>query len=290
MKLSFCVVFCVVSLLFAQDHILVTEVCVRPTDGEFVEIYNPLAGSVDLTDYYLTDLYEYGGAIESWYPYIVAGPIDPYSSDFCVQFPSGTSIAAGGIFTIAMNGVDFETEYGFAPDFDIQASGTGTAMAVPPNGFAGASAGISNSGEVIMLFYWDGATDLVQDVDYALWGDALDRRIDKTGIALDGPDGDTEPSTYFDDTAPDIQDPISDGAHPDGQSFQRDDMTEGTETQTGGNGITGNDETSENLSVTWFIADASPGVVFVGLQPATWAEIKTLLVIDSRQLPPVISF
>ena len=39
----------------ADDHLLMTEIVVTPTEGEFVEIHNPTASAIDLTDYYFTD-------------------------------------------------------------------------------------------------------------------------------------------------------------------------------------------------------------------------------------------
>ncbi|MCP5116946.1 MAG: lamin tail domain-containing protein, partial [bacterium] len=37
----------------AADHILITEFAVTPSDGEFIEIYNPTASAVDLSNYFL---------------------------------------------------------------------------------------------------------------------------------------------------------------------------------------------------------------------------------------------
>ena len=38
--------------VLAQDHLLISEFVVTPTAGEFIEIYNPTASAVDLTNYY----------------------------------------------------------------------------------------------------------------------------------------------------------------------------------------------------------------------------------------------
>ena len=38
-----------------DDHVLLSEIVVTPTEGEYVEIHNPTAGAIDLSDYYLTD-------------------------------------------------------------------------------------------------------------------------------------------------------------------------------------------------------------------------------------------
>ena len=51
---------------------------------------------------------------------------------------------------------------------------------------------------------------------------------------------------------------LPDEVHTSGKSWQRADLTEGSETRSGGNGATGNDETSENLSATFREASPSP--------------------------------
>ena len=52
------------------------------------------------------------------------------------------------------------------------------------------------------------------------------------------------------------------------------DMDEGTETPTGGNGLTGHDETSENLSETWLEGEPTPGYIYTALERETWGSIK----------------
>ena len=34
--------------------------------------------------------------------------------------------------------------------------------------------GLSNGGEVVVMYTWDGSSDLVTDVDYAVWGDKVE--------------------------------------------------------------------------------------------------------------------
>ena len=48
-----------------------------------------------------------------------------------------------------------------------------------------------SSGEVVILYTWDGASDLVQDIDYAVWGDKVEG-VDKSGVGVDGPDADAD--------------------------------------------------------------------------------------------------
>ena len=43
----------------APDHLLLTEICVTPTAGEFIEIFNPTGAPVPLDDYYITDITDY---------------------------------------------------------------------------------------------------------------------------------------------------------------------------------------------------------------------------------------
>jgi hypothetical protein len=130
--------------------------------------------------------------------------------------------------------------------------------------FSGSIAGFglnsfTDAGEVAILYYWDQMSDNVRDVDYVLWGDGAEA-VDKTGISTDGPDADDLATEFEPDIEGDRQDVVSSGAHTSGNSFQRVSMEEGDEVKTGGNGITGNNETSENLSETWITDIATPGV------------------------------
>ncbi len=247
----------------AADHLLITEFCVTPTNGEFVEIYNPTGSTVDLTHYYLTDD-SYKGNND--YIYVVNGATNVYSADFLVQFPSGASIGPGEYQTISIQGGDdFYGQYSVYPTYELKSQNASVPDMIPIDVSSGPT--LSNSGEMIMLFYWDGSSDLVKDVDYVIWGDKTEY-VDKTGVSIDGPDPDSDPSTYSADTDSLTQttvDPDGGGGQPHsyGKTAQRSGITEATETLTGGNGITGNDETSEDMSVSggsWTVdATASPG-------------------------------
>ncbi|MCK5376611.1 MAG: lamin tail domain-containing protein, partial [Acidobacteria bacterium] len=243
--------------------LLLTEIVVTLTSGEFIEIHNPTAQPIDLSDVYLTDATFAGG--DTFYYNIVTGANAGGGGfdDFHARFPDGATIAPDAFQTVSLAGSDdFSSTYGFDPDFELFEDGVG-ADAVPdmrealPGSIAG-QGGLSNSGEVVILYTWDGASDLVADIDYAVWGDKAEA-VDKTGVTIDGPDPDSTGSTYLADTVIAIQDVISGGSHAVGDSFQRFDFAEGAETQSGGNGVTGSDETSEDLSVTWSLAAATPG-------------------------------
>ena len=46
------------ALVFGQaDHLVFSEIVLTPSDGEYVEITNPTANDIDMSDYYLCLLY-----------------------------------------------------------------------------------------------------------------------------------------------------------------------------------------------------------------------------------------
>jgi len=221
------------------DHLLMTEFAASPTAGEFIEIHNPTGSTIVLTDVYLTDATFAGGP--TWYYQIVTGG------------------GGGGTFG----------------DFHSGASDGVPAMLEATAGSISGQGGLS-SGEVAVLYSWDGATDLVTDLDYVVWGDKAEA-VDKTGVAIDGPDVGTDTSTYLDDTAIASQDPVAaDQTHTDGLSWQRADLTEGVETAAAGNGLTGNDETSEASSVTWGETGPTPNAATTLPPPANTGGLDPL--------------
>lgn len=248
----------------APAQILISEVVVSPFGGEFIEIYNNTAGEVFLDNYYITDATFANGGV--YYYNIVTG--SDYGggdfSDWHARFPSGSTIAAGEVQTIAINGSEeFFTAYGIEPTYELYEDGA-SADAVPDM-LEAVTGSINNQGtltdgdEFIVLYYWDGNTDLVVDIDYFHWGTS-DEIVDKTGVSIDGPDADATASTYLNDTP--IANQISVGTtHASGNSWQRIDFDEGAEINSGGNGVDGNDETSEDLNNTFIETVADPGNV-----------------------------
>lgn len=239
-------------LVSAQEHLLISEFVVTPTAGEFIEIHNPTASPIDLSNYYLTDATHPGNGF--YYYKIVTGSDAGGGSlgDFHARFPEGAVIAPGEYQTIAMHGSNFITTYGVSPGYEL----FNTDPAIPDMrealpGSINNQGGLSNDGEVIILYFWNGESDLVQDVDYAVWGDKVEA-VDKSGVSIDGPDPNSDPSTYLDDTPIPQQISVS-GADPhvNGQSVQRSDATENGENQSGGNGVSGHDETSEDLAASF---------------------------------------
>lgn len=247
--------------------LLISEVTVTPTAGEFIEIYNPNAVSVDLEDVYLTDATFAGGG--TFYYNIVTGTNAGGGGfgDFLARFPAGSSIAPGEYQTVSISGSDdYFATYAANPTYELYEDG-GAADGIPDmlEGLPGSingQGGLTNGGEVAILFYWDGASDLVSDLDYVVWGDKAEA-VDKTGVSIDGPDADATPSTYANDTAIVDQEVVAASSHAIGDSFQRSDLLEGTEVLTGGNGVSGHDETSENLSSTFCNAAQTQGAANV---------------------------
>jgi len=261
--LSFCLAVAVPTLGMAQGHLLITEVVVTPTNGEYIEIYNGTGATVDLTNYYIADNIFNN---DNDYINIVNNSDTGFSSDFVAKFPNGATIPNNTYQIIAMNN-NFSTQYGFNPTYELTPSGAGDADAIPDMlnagaGGIGSTPGLSNDGEVVILFYWDGQSDLVKDVDYVVWGDKVEA-VDKTGVKRDGPDAGTDSTTYANDTSVANQKalPVTGTAlHAIGNSVQRSDPpVEVGETTSGGNGITGHDETSEDLPAAFVEAPVTPG-------------------------------
>ncbi|MCI0493968.1 T9SS type A sorting domain-containing protein [candidate division KSB1 bacterium] len=255
-----------VSITFGQNHLLITEFSNRPNtpvNNEFVEIYNGTGATVDLTHYYLTDAPFQG---DNDYVNIVDGKYTPFGFDFLAKFPDGAKIENGQFIIVALKGGDFKTTFGFDPNFELLSqSDTVPEMVAPGTDYIYSNTGFTDGSEVMILFYWDGASDLVQDVDYIVWGDTEEATC-KTGVKRDGPDANTDSTTYFPDTPYASQILLkslsSTRLHTDGKTIQRKSLAEVGETLTGGNGITGHDETSENLATAFMEADPTPGKAY----------------------------
>ena len=239
--------------LAAAVPLMLTEVVLAPNGGEMIEIANPSGQAVDLSSYYLSD----AGA----YFRLPGGAPALDTADFIVKFPAGAMIPAQGVVTVALDtAANFTTAYGAAPTYSI-ASGTmaGIATSGTPN--------LTNAGELVVLFHWDGQADLVRDVDMIVVGvpTAANGLLDKSGAMVDGPDANTTGTAYATDArtlAPQASAPAA------ARSTKRVARETGHETQGGtGNGLTGDDETSEDTSTTWdttFTAP-TPGSVPAGL-------------------------
>ncbi len=235
--------------------LLLTEVVLSPTEGELIEILNPTDQTVSLNGYHLAD----HGA----YFRVPAGAPAIDVTDFIVRFPAGAVIGPRAVITVAIATAQaYQTVYGAPPTFSIA---SGTMMPVSTNGVGS----LTNGGELVALFYWNGQDDLVRDVDLMLAGvpSAANGLIDKSGVALDGPDADLTTSAYATD-ARTMMGQAS--APPSARSTKRISPETGFETQAGtGNGLTGDDETSEVIQSTWDSAftPATPGTIPPEIMP-----------------------
>lgn len=264
------------------SDLLISEIAITPTEGEFIEIHNKGGNVIDLTDVYLTDA-TFAGGSTYYYQLVTGGGGGGGFADFFARFPNGAQIAPGAYQTIALNGaIDFNTVYGVDPTYEIANTNAVPDMLEARSGsIDGLSSGLSGGGEVVVLLHWDGQSDLVQDLDYVLWGDKVEA-IDKTGVSIDGPDADSTQSSYLNDTAISAQAVVNTNSHANGNSWQRSDMNEGNETKTGGNGINGHDETSEDTNNTFFEDTPTPNAA-AGNPPAPQIIINEVDAVGSAE-------
>ena len=238
------------SVFRTDDHLLISEAVVTPTSDEFIEIANPTAAAIALDDYYLSDDEDY-----ALLPAVTGtGPTPSIAaSDFIVRFPAGATIPAGGVLVVAFDGAGFLGTFGFAADFEVHGTDAGTPDMIATD-VGSATAGLTNSGENVVLFAWDGVSDLVTDVDMVNIGTPSSTNDigNKTGLSVDGPDADAVASPYLTDA---VTMPQQAGDPGVGTSTKRIFLEVGNEATVGGNGITGDDETTETITTTW---DAPP--------------------------------
>ena len=221
------------------DHLIFSEIFLTPSDGEYVRITNPTNGDIDFSDYYLTDGTDLANG-KAYYK--LPGGTDYWSgsgSDFICRFPDGFSLSANSSINISLrDSSKYANTFGENADLTLNDDMLDALPGISTKGSSGAPK-LDNTNETLVLFYWDGTSSEIKDVDYLLWGDNS-HGVDKSDI-----------SGYLADT------PISN------QSFMNAHLTdeklvrisdEGSEIQTGGNGITGHDETSENLSEMWEVS------------------------------------
>jgi FG-GAP repeat/FlgD Ig-like domain len=258
-----------------SQHLLLSEICVRPTLGEFVEIHNPTKTAVNLSNYYLTDNVNLKN---NAYTLLVKGPgsLQMEDGEFLIKFPGGAQIGSGEYQTVAFKATDFRRRYGQSvnPTYEINNSDLKVpemitlGLGAPPIGFADAE-------EAIVLLRWNGADDLVEDVDYVAWGAPF---VNKTGLGIDGVDSDSVQS-YYDNETPALQQrPVAGPAHALLKSWQRRPTPrEFGELLAGGNGISGHDETSENLARAFKQAKPTPNRRAKGLD----LEIVQKVVLDT---------
>ena len=246
MQKSIIITLLTFSILLGQeaDHIIFTQITTTSDQAEVIAIYNPTDEAIDLSDYYLSDAESSG---KHYYNLPTGNDYwSGLSSDFIVRFPI-ISIDPDQTLTISINDVStFNGYYTYDPDLTLTDD---MLDAVDGQNTIGTSANLNENYESVILFYWDGFSSIVQDVDYFYWGNPLGLDlygIDKTGIL-----------TYEDDTDFDTQAGHILEAHDPDYSYVRNSTTEngesGPSNNVTGNGITGHDETSEIFNQSWGI-------------------------------------
>ena len=256
--------------------LLLSEICTQGATAEFIEIYNPAAFEVDLSDYYLTDSVHY----ENGYWLMGAGSLGPDNigggtySDFTAQFPAGFKIGAGDTIVVSVPGsISFSSVFGYLPHIELYedddfpdgvpdmlpvfTTETGNSILTPGTGDDASTPSLTNfsdsdggNGESLILFYYEAGEDLTVDIDLFQWG-APDRyKVDKSGITVGS-------STYLPDTPAGSQQTFGSG-HSHGQSYARISASEGTQSPSGSNGVAGRNETSEPYLTTFHVADFDP--------------------------------
>lgn len=212
--------------------LLLSEVVVTPTSGEYIELVNPSDEAVSLDHAYLADYPAYFN--------VAADAPPPHSSDFRLAFPPGMRIPPKSHVVVSLSSAtEFHKIYGRYPDYDVSASDT---HAPTMQGAFSGSSGLSDGDEVVVLFRSVPGAVKVSDLDYIIYGNTSDA-VDKTSTTL-------LPTPYLPDTAMLLQHPAPapKGAQ---QALVRCDASEGLEIKTGGNGYVGHDETSEAFDQTW---------------------------------------
>lgn len=250
-------------------HLLITEVKSidsipeLPATDEFVEIWNPSNQDISLANYYLTDFGSY------WR--LPTGDPASVGADFVVRFPAGATIASNQVITVAFHTPGFISKFGMNPTYGLDlVSDSGTTKAFAKRIVNVMEPTITDDGEYITLFYWDGVSDLVKDVDIVLAG-----IMPPTGptnmmmpkMAVDGPDADSTNTAYKTDVMTfggGMSARTTNATH----SYKRRKFETGAETQDGmGNGLFGDDETSELFKSSWDgdgalpLSAATPGTV-----------------------------
>ena len=229
------------------NHIIFTQITITPDEAEVIAIHNPTNDIIDLSDYYLSDAITTG----KYYYNLPAG--NNYwsgsSSDFIARFPD-IDINPGQTLTISIEDASiFNSYYTYDPDLTLTDD---MLDVVDGQSTIGPSASLADNYESLVLFYWDGSSSIVQDVDYFYWGisGGLDLHgIDKTGVP--GYLNDTPITTQSNYILEEIPD--------EGFSYVRKSTNEngesGPSNNITGNGITGHDETSEVFNQSWEIIE-----------------------------------
>ena len=154
------------SFLLGQeaDHIIFTQITITSDEAEVIAIHNPTDESINLSNYYLSDAQSSG----KYYYNLPTGSDywSGYSSDFIARFPD-VNIGSGETITISIKDAStFNSYYSYSPDYTLTDD---MLDAIDGENTIGLSANLADNYESLILFYWDGSSSIVQDVDYFYW-------------------------------------------------------------------------------------------------------------------------
>lgn len=269
------------------NHLLISEVgigtSVQTNDqsSEYIEIYNPTSQPILLDNYFITDTNAYTS-----HPWTADGKVQGNTTDHLVKFPAGTILAPGQVAVVCGGASNFFLEF-FNNDkanwdavpgdpllFELGETDATVPNVITMNNSVDRSLNFSltnpgtTNGEMAIIGYWNGKTDFVYDVDIAAWGTMptsnANRFVPKTT------------PNYFSDAGDHATLNIGDS----GNIAVRTSNDEGAEATTGGNGITGQDETTE--------AGASTFILFSDRTLATPGE--TSITLSTTNVPPFIDY
>jgi len=213
----------------AHVPLLLSEISLGPAGHEFVELVNPTGFAVPLYDLYLSD--------NGNYFKLPAGSTTLTSGDFIVKFPDNDIVPAHGVVTVAVDtSAAFNTAFGANPTYSIADANLTVVTSQSPS--------LTDTGEVIVLFQWDGTSPLVRDVDIMIAG------VPTAGNTIVSKSGYSQLTNSYKHDAMSIAAQAS--APAAGKSTKRIMLETGHEAQSGtGNGVEGDDETSEATGTTW---------------------------------------
>ena len=218
------------------DHLLLIRIVTQPDKAESISILNPTENAISLKDYYISDDEDY------YKMHTDNDPSPSSSSGFTAKFPEVT-INPGDTMHIVLN-EDYNEFYGtdFAPDITMFQSSFNSMQETESGSFGISSNKLDDDSELIILFKWNGSNlSLIEDVDYFLWG-AYQTPINKTGIDNYKNDTSNDSQLYFEIKAE------------ENYAYTRFSTQENSEIKFDGNGITGNNETSENFRESWHLS------------------------------------
>jgi len=134
------------SITPASIRLLINEIMANPAgaepEGEWIEILNPNDEPMPLTNVKVGDA------------------VHPEDPEGMLLFPEGELIGPGGLIIVAYQAADFESTYGFKPDYEMSASDSAVKLLVPYRSWAGGKIKFNNSGDdLVILNGWDEIVD-----------------------------------------------------------------------------------------------------------------------------------